>query len=352
MEDSTQPGGATPVAPWRASTQVKVLAIDVSNLAYASAYVPQLNAMAYRGQPTGVLFGTLMSVLGAMRRNPNALPVLLWDGKAAWREALYPPYKSHRTDTPEKRALRESVRQQSLVIQDLADLLGLVQVGFPDTEADDVAGMLARAANQKQVALRLLSSDTDWWQALGPFVDWESPRDFRIVNVEGLQRLDKKAPAGGWNSPQEYLEAKILAGDDADEIEGVAGVGLITAAKMLRTAPRGLQGLLDGEFSAQGAVAERLRTPEARDIIARNRRLMDWACAPLPNVSSASIRRGAYNEQAATRLARQYGLFKLEQTFDQWEAHPKDPQAWRFVVDALERARDNLAQDCGEGGRL
>jgi 5'-3' exonuclease len=315
---------------------VRVLAIDISNLAYASAHIPQLGALEHQGQATGVIFGALMSVLGAMRRNPRALPVLLWDGRAAWREELYPPYKSHRTDTPEKRALRESVRQQSVVIRELAHLLGLAQICFADAEADDVAGMLARAANQEGVALRLLSSDTDWWQALGPFVDWESPRDFRIVDVQGLQKLDKKAPAGGWTSPQEYLQAKILAGDDSDEIKGVAGVGLITAAKMLRTSPKGLQGILEGEFSAKGAVADRLRTPEARTIIERNRLLMDWSLAPQPDFSTASIWWGAVHEQAAVTLARQWGLFKLEQKLEEWQEHPKDPDAWHFVVRALE----------------
>jgi 5'-3' exonuclease len=317
-----------------------VLTIDISNLAYASAYVPALSALSHEGQATGVLFGALMSVLGAMRRNPKALPVLLWDGKAKWREELYPPYKSHRADTPEKRALRESVRQQSLWIREFAEVLGLVQVSFADAEADDVAGMLARAAHQEQVPLRMLSSDTDWWQVLGEYVDWESPRDFRIVNVEGLKRLDKKAPAGGWSSPQEYLEAKILAGDDSDEIEGVEGVGLITAAKMLRTSTRGLQGVLEGEFSAKGVVAERLRTPESREIIERNRKLMDWSLGPLPQIESASLWWGSFQEQAAARMARQYGLFKLESTLKQWEAHPRDTEAWQFVVQALEQAQD------------
>jgi 5'-3' exonuclease len=311
------------------------LVIDANNIAYACAFVPSFSRLSHNGRPTGVIHGTMQSLFSSLRRFPNAMPLVLWDGHAAWRKDLCPEYKGNRGDTPEKLALRASVREQSAVVQRMLAALGVPQARHGDAEADDLGGLIARVAQERSVPTRLLTSDTDWWQALSSWVDWQSARDDTVIDVAGLRAITKDAPKDGWAGPEEYLQAKIIAGDTSDKIPGIDGVGLSTAAKILRTAARGLDGILGAEFSAKGVVADRLRTPQAVELLRRNRCIMDWRLAPPLDPSQLGLWRELPDLDDALAVARQYGLEKAAAAAGGVPV-VFDDEAWRVVVEALE----------------
>ncbi|OIQ75018.1 DNA polymerase I [mine drainage metagenome] len=209
-------------------------------------------------------------------------------------------------------AIKDLIKAQTPAVQMLLHGLGAAQARHPHAEADDLAGRIATAAECAGIPTRMITPDSDWWQAVSPMVDWQHSRDeSKVITLQGLQSVTKDAPPDGWASPVEYLQAKIIAGDTSDCIAGIPGAGLATAAKILRTAPAGLDGILRGDFAAKGVVADRLRTDASRDLLRRNRQIMDWTCAPVHDVDQMAL--WAYPEDLPTlkRTAETYGLTRL-----------------------------------------
>ena len=294
-----------------APEDIRLVAFDMNAIAYAAAYQPNLAKLEHKGSPTGVIHGAMNSFLSAAAAYPGALPVVLWDGHAAWRRAHCPGYKANRSDSPEKIAIKEQVKAQVPAIQLLLQALGVPQARHPDAEADDLAGCIARQAQRAATPTRFASPDSDWWQGINELVDWENPRDGTIIDLETIRAVTKMAPPDGWAGPQEYISAKIIAGDTSDNIPGIQGAGLPTAAKILRTAPRGLDGLLEGDFTAKGVVADRLRAEEGRELVRSNRQIMDWTRAPVHNPNTLAL--WAYPESisSAREICAEFGLTRL-----------------------------------------
>jgi 5'-3' exonuclease len=326
----------------RANDQVQVLVFDLNAICYAAAFLPAFANLEHDGQRTGVILGGLNSILSALTSHPNAIPVGLWDGKAQWRHELHPGYKAGRDDSPDKRAAKAMVREQGPLLAALLMDAGFAQIRHPDAEADDLAGFIVASLSAKGVATRMVTGDTDWWQAIGAHADWYSTRDHRVVDLQGLRELAgaSHSPKDGWRSPREYLDAKIIAGDSSDEIDGVAGFGLITAAKFLRatTHGEGLKDILNGDFEGKGVLADRLRSPEAGALIVRNSALMDWSLSAAPSVEHLAAVAYEPDLVAAQEHARRYGLRDVVKRMPAAFDRPRtcDHPLWRDVVHALE----------------
>ena len=332
----------------RAAADVDLLLVDVSALCYQNAYQPALSRFAHEGQPTGVLMGTINSIAAVVDRHPRALPIILWDGRAEWRYKLLPEYKSGRDDTPEKQRAKELVRTQSPWVRMLLTDLGLPQLRHPGAEADDLAGLVTAALCNNGAAIRLYTSDTDWWQVIGENVDVLSDADGEPVDLHALQSMTgtKKAPADGWRSPLEYLQAKIMSGDSSDKIPGIDGVGLITAAKILRSAPGGFEDVLRGNVPGNGKIVERVCTPESRDTMLRNILLMDWAASEIPAPNELAAWAHSPQVEMAVRGAEDFGLKTLAKRLPKvfgktdFAANP----LWRMAVDAVDWAPHNVEE--------
>ncbi len=334
-------------------SDVRLLVFDINSIAYAAAYQPNLAQLTHNGQPTGAIHSAVGSVLSISERYPNALPIALWDGQAGWRGQVVRDYKGNRSDTPEKIAVKETVRAQTPTIKTLIQALGVPQARHPDSEADDLAGHIARAAQRLGVPTRLITTDTDWWQALSDMVEWENTRDNRVIDLKGLRSVTKDAPADGWASPQEYLQAKILAGDKSDNIPGIQGVGLATAAKLLRTAPDGLEGILCGEFTAKGVVADRVRTQESRSMLESNRTIMDWRRAPAHDAERMALWAHPEHIGHAKDIAISHGMKRLAARLKPGMIaglSGLNGPAWDAVVQALNwpGQADNIGQEENE----
>jgi 5'-3' exonuclease len=207
------------------------------------------------------------------------LPVLLWAGRAQWRYDLYPDYKQRSVD-PDHLAMKEAFRQQVPVLRGLWHRLGMPQIIAVDEEADDVAGHLApRVARHGPVTA--ISKDGDWLQIVGPNVRlYVHGENARWVGEADLPTAGGKF---GYQSPAAFIQAKALAGDVSDNISGVDGVGLHTAAKLLAefgSVERFWSAVDRGEHTAKGVIQQRLASAETRAMFHRNCQLMDWTQSP------------------------------------------------------------------------
>lgn len=308
-----------------------ILLIDGQNIGYASMHVPALSRLSHAGMRTGGIMGLAQSVMRIVKLFPGAVPVVLWDGHAAWRKELCPEYKENRKDTPEKRAVADAWRQQQPWASALLLQMGVIQARAHDAEADDLAGRLCMdlpAMDEHGIdRITMVSGDTDWWQAISERVDWFTPITDKGMTLEKL-RTDE-AKDGPFAGPEEYILAKAIAGDSSDNIPGVPGVGITTAVKFMR-----LHGGLDGIRRAVESGSAKDKKSAAivglLPMIERNRRIMDWRLAPEAS-GPAGLVSASFDADECRLLCEEFGLDRLaERLPGEWMAEEGLAAVFRY----------------------
>ena len=140
--------------------------------------------------------------------------------RVTFRNKLYPDYKAHRPPAPDDlipqfALIREAVRA--------FDLPCLEQVGF---EADDLIATYARQAGERGATTTIVSSDKDLMQLVTDKVTmFDTMKDRRIGIPEVIEKFGVP--------PEKVVEVQALAGDSTDNVPGVPGIGIKTAAQLI-----------------------------------------------------------------------------------------------------------------------
>src|ERR1700744_4410363 len=151
---------------------------------------------------------------------PTHLAIIFDKSEITFRNTLYPDYKAHRPPAPEDlipqfRLIREAVRA--------FDLPCLEQGGF---EADDLIATYAREAGERGATATIVSSDKDLMQLVTDKVTmFDTMKDRRIGIAEVIEKFGVP--------PEKVVEVQALAGDSTDNVPGVPGIGVKTAAQLI-----------------------------------------------------------------------------------------------------------------------
>ena len=151
---------------------------------------------------------------------PTHLAVVFDKSEITFRNKLYPDYKAHRTAAPDDlipqfALIREAVRA--------FDLPCLEQVGF---EADDLIATYVRIACERGATATIVSSDKDLMQLVTDCVTmYDTMKDRRIGIPEVIEKFGVP--------PEKVVEVQALAGDSTDNVPGVPGIGVKTAAQLI-----------------------------------------------------------------------------------------------------------------------
>jgi 5'-3' exonuclease len=208
------------------------------------------------------------------------------DWRPAWRVALIPEYKAHRTAEPIPAALEP----QMAIIHAFLDAIGVEFIGVPDYEAEDViATWTAKAPGTVEV----VSGDRDLYGLI------EDPR-VRVLYPEkgGLAVVDEAEVTRRYGIPgRMYADYAVLRGDPSDGLPGLKGVGAVTAAALLRQ-----HGGVAGLIAAGGL------SPAQTDYVTRAMRVVQPVTG-LP-VALPSGRRDQYPADGAAlaELTRRHGV--------------------------------------------
>ena len=281
----------------------KLLLVDINILGFGAMRQWAYAGRSFGGRPTGAIHGTLEKLLALVAEFDDHVPIVLWDDRCRWREELLPRYKRHRWQTAEQQAFLESYLRQAEVVRRLLGHLGLPQLFCPGFEADDLAGSICRGIDAAWDVV-LATSDTDWLQALRERVIWRSLHTGLRIIAEDLGDPER-VKGGPFDSTDHYIMAKALAGDAADGIPGVDGVGLTTAARIIRAhgSVEALWARHDGGEPVKGIARQRAAGPDYRETYRRNLRLIDWRLAPpLPfdyRLQVEPANRDAYDAECA-----------------------------------------------------
>jgi len=139
---------------------------------------------------------------------------------SSWRNDLYPEYKANRESAPEE------LKFQFGLCRELCTASGLREFASPLLEADDIIATLASNARAEGFRNVVVTADKDLTQVLrGDDEWWDFAKNVRL-SVAGVE---KKFGV----RPEQIGDLLALAGDKVDNIPGVPGIGLKTAAKLL-----------------------------------------------------------------------------------------------------------------------
>ena len=172
-----------------------------------------------KGIPTSVIHGVMQSIITLINKYGKENVAVVFDAKGKnRRHEIHPEYKATRDATP------EDLGVQFGIMDELIPLLGVAYYKIDGYEGDDIMATLAAHTNDE---VGLLTKDKDLFQIVDDRVKIFDSQKGEFLGREMV--LDKFAGVG----PEKVRELLALAGDTADNIPGVAGVGPKTAAKLL-----------------------------------------------------------------------------------------------------------------------
>src|SRR5499433_2677137 len=151
---------------------------------------------------------------------PTHLAVVFDKSEITFRTEIYPDYKAHRPDPPDDLIpqfafIREAVRA--------FDIPCLEQAGF---EADDLIATYVREACEAGATATIVASDKDLMQLVSDCVlMYDTMKDRRIGIPEVIEKFGVP--------PEKVIEVQALIGDSTDNVPGVPGIGVKTAAQLI-----------------------------------------------------------------------------------------------------------------------
>ena len=151
---------------------------------------------------------------------PTHLAVVFDKSEKTFRSKMYHDYKAHRPDPP------EDLRPQFPLIREAVrafDLPCLEQGGF---EADDLIATYVREACEADATAMIVASDKDLMQLVRDcVVMYDTMKDRRIGIAEVIEKFGVP--------PGKLIEVQALIGDSVDNVPGVPGIGIKTAAQLI-----------------------------------------------------------------------------------------------------------------------
>ena len=191
------------------------------------------------GTPVNAVFGFTGMVMKLIDDEaPDYTIVVLDQARETFRNEIYPEYKANRSAPPEELIpqfplIREATRALNLPVAEMA--------GF---EADDLIATYARLACDAGIEVVIVSSDKDLMQLIRPGVTMLDPmKQKRIGRDEVIERFGVP--------PEKVVDVQALAGDSTDNVPGVPGIGVKTAAELINT-----YGSLDDLLDRAGEITQ------------------------------------------------------------------------------------------------
>ncbi|MGC6535862.1 MAG: DNA polymerase I [Candidatus Puniceispirillaceae bacterium] len=195
------------------------------------------------GTPVNAVFGFTKMLLKLIDDlAPHSVAVIFDAGRVTFRNDIYADYKANRTDPPD-----ELVPQFDLVRQ-AAEAMSLPVIEMAGFEADDLIASYAKLARAEGRKTIIVSSDKDLMQLVNDDVEMLDPMKVRRI---GHDEVIEKFGV----TPDKVIDVQALAGDSTDNVPGVPGIGIKTAAELINQF---------GDLEALLAGAETIKQPKRR----------------------------------------------------------------------------------------
>ncbi len=202
-----------------------VYLIDASGFIFRAYHaLPQLTRKS-DGLPVGALAGfcnMLWKVLEDLKAGdqPTHFACIFDAGAHTFRNDLYDQYKAHRPDPP------EDLIPQFPLVRKAAIAFGQPALEMKGFEADDLIATYSRQAAARGARVSIVSADKDLMQLIDDRICMlDTVKDRKICAPEVFEKFGV--------APDKVVDVQALCGDSVDNVPGVPGIGVKTAALLI-----------------------------------------------------------------------------------------------------------------------
>ena len=204
----------------------RVVLVDGSGYIFRAYHALPALARKSDGLPVGAVSG-FCNMLNKLVDDALAdddighLAVVFDTARRSFRNGIYPEYKAHRPPPP------EDLIPQFPLVRDATRAFNVACVEMEGFEADDLIATYADLAVAAGHEVVIVSSDKDLMQMVGERVSMRDPMKQTVIREE--QVVEKFGV-----EPDRVIDVQALAGDSSDNVPGVPGIGVKTAAELIR----------------------------------------------------------------------------------------------------------------------
>jgi len=182
---------------------------------------------------------------------PTHLAVIFDHSSTTFRNALYDQYKAQRPEPP------EDLRPQFGLIRQAVCAFNVPSIEQQGFEADDLIATYTKQAVAAGADVTIVASDKDLMQLIEPGVLMlDTMKGKTIGRDEVIEKFGVP--------PEKVVDVQALAGDSVDNVPGVPGIGIKTAAQLIETY---------GDLETLLARAEEIKQPKRREALIANAEL-------------------------------------------------------------------------------
>jgi len=202
--------------------------VDGSGYIFRAYYaLPPLSRKS-DGLPTGAVSGfcsMLFKLLEDARSDdtknkPTHFAVIFDSARKNFRNEIYSEYKANRAEAP------DDLAPQFEYIRKSVEAFNLPSVELINYEADDLIATYAKKITELGAKVTVISSDKDLMQLVSSKVRLFDPMKSKVIGEkEVIEKFGVK--------PNQVIDVQSLAGDSSDNIPGVPGIGIKTAAELI-----------------------------------------------------------------------------------------------------------------------
>ena len=167
----------------------------------------------------------LFKLLGGSRSDdskekPTHFAVIFDSARKNFRNEIYKEYKANRTEAP------EDLAPQFEYIRKSVKAFNLPSIELLNYEADDLIATYAKKITEAGAKVTVISSDKDLMQLVAKGIRLYDPMKNKVIGEkEVIEKFGVK--------PSQVIDVQSLAGDSSDNIPGVPGIGIKTAAELI-----------------------------------------------------------------------------------------------------------------------
>lgn len=201
------------------------------------------------GTPVNAVYGfTTMLMKLLSETDADHVAVVFDTSRKTFRTEIFPEYKAHRPPAP------EDLIPQFPLVRDATRAFDVCCIELEGFEADDLIATYARAAVADGAKVTIVSSDKDLMQLVGNGVEMFDPMKNRVIGVAEV--FEKFGVA-----PDRVVDVQALCGDASDNVPGVPGIGIKTAAQLI---------VEYGDLDTLLARAGEIKQPKRRETLVNN----------------------------------------------------------------------------------
>lgn len=226
--------------------------VDGSGYIFRAFFALPQNLTNPQGQPVGAVLGFTNMLMKLLTDLHAPYIAVVFDAKREnFRNEIYPEYKANRDETP------EDLKPQFGLIREATAAFDIPALEIEGYEADDLIATYAKLAKEQGKKVTIVGTDKDLMQLVDDDIRMFDPIKNRYLDADDVMKKFGVAP-------DKVVDVQALAGDSTDNIPGVPGIGVKTAALLINEY---------GDLETLLARAEEIKQPKRREALIENAEL-------------------------------------------------------------------------------